>query len=201
MCSRYEVDLATLQGLFALFHGLALPQQLPLEQLAGEIAPSLPGAVVRSLTAGGVAVAAPRWGFTAGGHGAVINARAETIRERALFRDSFALRRCLIPATRFFEWDATAAKNKYAFTRADGAPLLLAGCWRTEQGGARFVVLTREANRSMAPVHERMPVLVAPQNAAAYLTSEAAARQLVAAEGPPLHCTGAGDTQQLTLGF
>lgn len=200
MCSRYEVDLATLQGLFALFHGLALPQQLPLEQLAGEIAPSLPGAVVRSL-AGGLAVAAPRWGFTAEGHGAVINARAETIRERALFRDSFALRRCLIPATRFFEWDATAAKNKYAFTRADGAPLLLAGCWRTEQGGERFVVLTREANRSMAPVHERMPVLVAPQNAAAYLASEAAARQLVAAEGPPLHCTNAGDTQQLTLGF
>lgn len=200
MCSRYEVDLATLQGLFALFFGLALPQQLPLEQLAGEIAPSLPGAVVRSL-AGGVALAAPHWGFTAEGHGAVINARAETIRERALFRDSFALRRCLIPATRFFEWDATAAKNKYAFTRADGAPVLLAGCWRTEQGGERFVVLTREANRSMAPVHERMPVLIAPQDAAAYLASETAARQLVSAEGPPLHCAGAGDTQQLTLGF
>ncbi len=200
MCSRYEVDLATLQGLFALFFGLALPQQLPLEQLAGEIAPSLPGAVVRSL-AGGPALAAPRWGFTAEGHGAVINARAETIRERALFRDSFALRRCLIPATRFFEWDATAAKNKYAFTRADGAPVLLAGCWRTEQGGERFAVLTREANRSMAPVHERMPVLIAPQDAPAYLASETAARQLVSAEGPPLRCTGAGDTQQLTLGF
>ena len=200
MCSRYEVDLATLQGLFALFFGLALPEQLPLEQLAGEIAPSLPGAVVRSL-AGGPTLAAPRWGFTAEGHGAVINARAETIRERALFRDSFALRRCLIPATRFFEWDATAAKNKYAFTRADGAPVLLAGCWRTEQGGERFVVLTREANRSMAPVHERMPVLIAPQDAAAYLASETAARQLVSAEGPPLRCTGAGDTQQLTLGF
>ena len=200
MCSRYEVDLATLQGLFALFFGLALPEQLPLEQLAGKIAPSLPGAVVRSL-AGGPTLAAPRWGFTAEGHGAVINARAETIRERALFRDSFALRRCLIPATRFFEWDATAAKNKYAFTRADGAPVLLAGCWRTEQGGERFVVLTREANRSMAPVHERMPVLIAPQDAAAYLASETAARQLVSAEGPPLRCTGAGDTQQLTLGF
>ena len=200
MCSRYEVDLATLQGLFALFFGLALPEQLPLEQLAGEIAPSLPGAVVRSL-AGGPTLAAPRWGFTAEGHGAVINARAETIRERALFRDSFALRRCLIPATRFFEWDATAAKNKYAFTRADGAPVLLAGCWRTEQGGERFVILTREANRSMAPVHERMPVLIAPQDAAAYLASETAARQLVSAEGPPLRCTGAGDTQQLTRGF
>ena len=200
MCSRYEVDRATLQGLFALFHNLALPQQLPLQQLAGEIAPSLPGAVVRSL-AGSPVLAAPRWGFAAEGRGLVINARAETIRERALFRDSFALRRCLVPATRFFEWDATAAKNKYAFTRADGAPLLLAGCWRTEQGGERFVVLTREANRSMAPVHERMPVLVAPQDAAAYLASETAARQLLAAEGPPLHCTGAGDTQQLTLGF
>ena len=72
---------------------------------------------------------------------------------------------------------------------------MLAGCWRTEQGGERFVVLTREANRSMAPVHERMPVLIAPQDAAAYLASETAARQLVSAEGPPLHCAGAGDTR------
>ena len=99
------------------------------------------------------------WGFTNPvKKGLIINARAETAREKVSFSDSIAKRRCVIPASGFYEWDPY--KARYRFTSPEGGLLLLAGIYREEQGAPRFTVLTTEANDSMIGVHDRMPVMI-----------------------------------------
>ena len=84
----------------------------------------------------------------------VINARCETALEKPLFRNLLLRSRVIIPADSFDEWDRR--KVKYAFARRDGSPLLFAGI----RSGASFVLLTTAANASMAPVHDRMPLVL-----------------------------------------
>ena len=99
------------------------------------------------------------WGFeNPYRKGLVINARGESAGEKTLFKESLAKRRCIIPATGFYEWDSW--KARFRFTEPDGSLVLLAGLWRPEADGPRYTILTTEANRSMTPVHDRMPVRV-----------------------------------------
>ena len=184
MCCRYYLDKELLEELYRQFHGLPRAMQLPLG--AAEVFPTDAAPALRA-QAGGSELFWPRWGFAVPGRRSpAVNARAETAAARPLFAESFLHRRCLLPASRFFEWDAAPGKTKYAFVRADGAPLLLAGLWRPVPDGAQFTVLTAAANASMAPVHDRMPVLIAPGDADAYLADAAAAAALIAAPGPAL---------------
>lgn len=99
------------------------------------------------------------WGFTSPYRSRlIINARAETAGEKPMFAGSMRRRRCVIPASGFYEWDAF--KARFRFTAEDGGLLLLAGCYREEQGQNHYTILTTEANESMRPVHDRMPVLI-----------------------------------------
>ena len=99
------------------------------------------------------------WGFTNPYRkGLIINARAETAREKKLFADSIQNRRCIIPASGFYEWDAY--KARFRFTAPKGGLILLAGFYHEEQGTPRYTILTTEANESMRPVHDRMPVMI-----------------------------------------
>ena len=96
-----------------------------------------------------------RWGFARPGARAVINARSETVQEKAMFR---CAGRCLLPASGYYEWGGEQ-KRCYAFARPGGA-IYMAGLWRREADGEkRFVILTREATAEAARVHARMPVL------------------------------------------
>ena len=95
-----------------------------------------------------------------------INARAETVATTPMFRDAFAHRRCLVPADAFYEWRrGPAGKTPYAVARADGQPLALGGIWEGWRGAddtveRSFAILTTGANATMAPIHDRMPVVV-----------------------------------------
>jgi putative SOS response-associated peptidase YedK len=100
-----------------------------------------------------------------------INARAETLATSPMFRDALARRRCLVPADAFYEWQATGAgkppagKLPWAIARADGAPLVFAGLWEGWRGadGAvlrTFTIVTTQANATLRPLHERMPVIL-----------------------------------------
>ncbi|MDR0916874.1 MAG: SOS response-associated peptidase [Oscillospiraceae bacterium] len=101
-----------------------------------------------------------KWGFAGFDGKTIINARSETAREKAMFRDSMARRRCLIPASGYFEWQKSGSRKiKYRFY-APEAPLLLAGCWREDAEGASFVILTRNAVGGAETIHDRMPVMV-----------------------------------------
>ena len=100
-----------------------------------------------------------QWGFPGFDKGKLlINARAESVKDRPTFADSYAERRCVLPAAGFYEWDKK--KEKVTFTVPENRILYLAGIYRPYGEEKRFVVLTREANASMAPVHDRMPLIL-----------------------------------------
>ena len=103
-----------------------------------------------------------KWGFLGFEKGKLlINARAESALERKTFRDSLQHRRCIIPAKGFYEWDKS--KEKFSYERKDAPVLFMAGCYNRYQGEERFVILTTEANPSVAPVHHRMPLILDPE--------------------------------------
>lgn len=93
-----------------------------------------------------------------GGKGVLINARAETVTDKLTFRKSFLERRCLIPASGFYEWDTQ--KNKYYFNRSDGKVLYLGGFYRNEDGENRFIILTKQSTPPVEKHHNRIPVIV-----------------------------------------
>jgi len=104
-----------------------------------------------------------------------INARAETVHEKPAFRSSFKSKRCLVPATGFFEWQATGEGKvpHYIFLKSQ-EPFAIAGLWEawTSSEGAvkeTFALLTTQANAFMQPLHDRMPVIIDPPNWKRYL--------------------------------
>jgi putative SOS response-associated peptidase YedK len=113
-----------------------------------------------------------------------INVRSETASRRAAFRDAFFHRRCLIPASGFYEWRRSPASRPppWLFRMSDGRPFALAGLWQpaTDVGtSASCAILTTEPNDLARAVHDRMPVLVAPSDYAVWLNPELAdAREL-----------------------
>lgn len=98
-----------------------------------------------------------------------INARAETAATKAAFKDSFLRKRCLIPADGFYEWERLESGGKlpHFVHHADGSPLALAGLWGSWKApdGERVTtctILTTRPNGLMAPIHDRMPVILSP---------------------------------------
>jgi len=126
----------------------------------------------------------------------MINARAETVAEKPAFRAAFRRRRCLIPASGFYEWQKPARGPKQPFwiAAADGGLLTFAGLWETwlsPDGGElqTCTIITTAANDSLAPIHHRMPVILAPDDFGAWLdvrdeTDTAAASALLRPASP-----------------
>lgn len=108
----------------------------------------------------------PHWAKDPGIGAKLNNARAEGIETKPSFRDPFRRRRCLIPADGFYEWKPEGkVKQPYYFSAASGAPLAMAGVWESWRGEDGEVlrtcaVITTGPNAVMAPIHDRMPVLV-----------------------------------------
>jgi putative SOS response-associated peptidase YedK len=98
----------------------------------------------------------------------MINARSETAPEKPSFRRAFRERRCLIPADGFYEWQRTnGAKQPFYIHMEDGRPFAFAGLWESwGRGGEGEIrtctILTTAANAVVGEIHERMPVIVAP---------------------------------------
>ena len=97
----------------------------------------------------------------------LINARAETVAERPAFRTAFKKRRCLVPADGFYEWKRENGKTPYYFRLKDESPFAFAGLWERWEKGEEPVesctLITCEANGVVAPVHNRMPVILDPK--------------------------------------
>jgi putative SOS response-associated peptidase YedK len=106
----------------------------------------------------------------------MINARLETVAERPAFRRAFERFRCLILADGFYEWRPTpgAPKQPFHITRTDGRPFSFAGLWsiwHAPDGGKlrTCTILTRAANPAISPLHDRMPVILAPDDESGWL--------------------------------
>jgi putative SOS response-associated peptidase YedK len=154
------------------------------------IAPSQPVAAVRG-TDGERELVLLKWGLipswskdaTIGQK--LINARAETVAEKPSFRSAFKQRRCLIPASGFFEWQkqGTGRKQPFFISLRDGEPFSFAGlweCWHDPDGEEveTCTILTTTANKVMQPIHERMPVILGPSAEEQWLDPRASADAL-----------------------
>lgn len=143
------------------------------------------------LSAEGDRVLSPmRWGFTPPWRKRLdegpplINARSETIAEKPAFREACRQRRCLIPADGFYEWRTTPGETKkpvkqpFWIAPADAAPLVFAGVWTLWAGGPEatpietVAIVTCAANEALRPLHERLPVAIAPDAFGLWLGQE-----------------------------
>src|ERR1700730_18697474 len=126
---------------------------------------------------------------------ATFNARVETITEKPMFRRAFKRTRCLIPASGYYEWhDATDGKQPYYFTRRDEAPITIAGLWdewRDRQAGETIrscAMIITDANEFVGELHDRMPVILEPEQVEAWLTGTAGLEILKPAANDVLQC-------------
>lgn len=114
----------------------------------------------------------PSWAKDAKGGAAMINAKAETVEEKPAYRKAFASRPCLVPADGFYEWKPIGPKEKqpHFITTKDKEPFAFAGLWewwrandapKDAPGLETFTILTTEPNAICAPLHNRMPVMLA----------------------------------------
>ena len=118
----------------------------------------------------------PSWAKDASIGSRLINARSETAAGKPAFRSAFKQRRCVVPASGFYEWMKTGgAKQPYFITRADGQSLGLAGLWEnwTDPDSGKelrtFTILTTDANEALKPLHDRMPVILEPEDVGRWL--------------------------------
>ena len=119
----------------------------------------------------------PFWARDAKFGYSTFNARAEEVLNKPAFREAFRQRRCLVPADAFYEWQVRDSKTKlpYAIALRSGAPYAFAGLWETWKGGTgeplqSFTIITTDPNELMEPLHDRMPVIVAPRDYTRWLT-------------------------------
>lgn len=172
MCGRYDNLIA--RGTYEALFGVArLPQSnFPPRY---NVAPTDPIPIVRVDPRDGEReVAMARWGLIPfwmkekpkAPH---INARAETVHKTPLFREAFAKRRCLIPATGYYEWQKRAdGKQPYRFVQKDLEPFAFAGLWEytriNDEGIVSAAIIVGEPNPLAAAVHDRMPVILMPDD-------------------------------------
>jgi putative SOS response-associated peptidase YedK len=169
MCGRYAITSSP-DAIRALFRYGEQPNFPPRHN----VAPTQPVPVVR-LVEGVRQFALLRWGLIPAwvkdprGFSLLINARGESVCDKPAFRNAMKRRRCLLPADGFFEWQATGGPKRPFFIRKrGGGPLAFAGLWEAWMGPngeelETVCIVTTRANRTLAPIHDRMPAIVPPE--------------------------------------
>jgi putative SOS response-associated peptidase YedK len=167
MCGRFALYFPV--ELLAEIFGLSdLPDLVPRYN----IAPTQAAAVVRSTgTARSLDLLrwglVPPWAKDSSAGSRMINARSESLLEKPAFRNAARFRRCIVPASGFYEWKTEGSRIPYYIRLSDGGPMGFAGIWearKTPEGSflETFAILTTAANASMTTIHDRMPVILHP---------------------------------------
>lgn len=199
MCGRYDLSdsPAAIRARFAV---PAVPAYAP----NADLRPTQTAPIVRLDRAGARECVLARWGLVPGWakdltFGArCINARSETAASAPAFRAAYRQRRCLVPVNAFYEWSGPAGhKTKWRITLKDEALFALAGLWEVWHDPAQpdreaietYTILTAAASAQLAPVHERMPVIVRAALHAHWLDPQADAGAVLRAPAPELRLT------------
>lgn len=182
MCGRFALtdDEAALMAFLGFGEGgfsegvVAVPRY--------NIAPTQPIAIVR-VEGGRRQFTFARWGLVPawvedpGAFSLLINARADGLLEKPAFKNAMRYRRCLVPASGFYEWQTRGrSKQPYWIHNSGGGPMAFAGLWETWAGGDgaeidSACIITVDANATVRPIHDRMPAIVAPADFDRWLTS------------------------------
>ena len=171
MCGRYALHANP--EVVALQFGLDAPPEFAASY---NVCPGREILVVRTDREGRRVARAHRWGLVP--HWAkdpaignkLANARGESLTERPAFRDAFRHWRCLVPASGFYEWQARAGRKvPWYLHPLDGELFGLAGITAYWNGLRTVSLITTQPNELMAPIHDRMPVIIAPQDYARWL--------------------------------
>lgn len=175
MCGRFYITEKELDD----FAKLVSEVEQHLLKKHGEI---YPGDTVPIITPnkGRREIHAVKWGFPSWkGKGLIINARSETASEKPMFKAPFQKRRCLIPATGFYEWKRDGKKKTKYFISFDNKLFYMAGLyWFFKDKNDEsvifpaFTILTTNANSKLQEIHDRMPVIIDENNIEKWLFSE-----------------------------
>jgi putative SOS response-associated peptidase YedK len=158
MCGRYfiEIEEIELQQIVAEAERMSKNEPEQITFAGGEIFPSNIVPVISNAGARFM-----KWGFPslAPDRPPLINARSETALTTRTFCDAMQHRRCLVPATSYFEWQKIGKKykDKYEFTLSKREPFFMAGVFTPRK---EFAILTREVTPEIMPIHNRMPVII-----------------------------------------
>jgi putative SOS response-associated peptidase YedK len=183
-------DIDTQPGTIPLPNISALPGNMAKNLVIGEVFPTNIAPVI---TCDGVETV--KWGFPSWkGTGVIINARAETAFNKNMFRKPLLNRRCVIPSGGFYEWartDGGKKKNKYLLRHQEERVLYMAGMIGVFRDTAgcdynSFVILTTAANSSVAPIHNRMPVILAHDERDCWLRDDEFIKYALQRTGPGL---------------
>ncbi len=185
MCTRFFIDKS--QEEIAPITELACRSPLARRFVAagdplktdGEIRPADVVPVIAPDPRGRRSVYPMKWGFTVKEHGNLIfNARSESASSKPAFRGSWAARRCIVPASYYFEWKhytqdgRTKTGEKYSIQPRGYDTAWLCGLYRIEDGFPVFVILTRDAAGDIQSIHDRMPVMLPQDMITPWVTPE-----------------------------
>jgi len=192
MCGRYDLS-DNPAAIRAKFSVPAVPEFAPnIDWRPTNNAP-----IVRLAAEGGRECALARWGLVPGWAPDLkfgtrcINARAETVAALPAFRSAFRKRRCLVPVNAFFEWSGDKGHRlKWRIGLRDEPLFALAGLWEwwqdreSGEGVASYTIVTCAANSAIAPLHDRMPVILREADYARWLDAAADGLPLLAPFDP-----------------
>ena len=185
MCGRYHFSAELLDEIRDLTE--QKDWKLELGVLDRDIHPGDTAPVITAAgdQGGSLRACRQKWGYPGpGGKGLVFNARSESVFEKRMFRDSVSQRRAAVPVSWFYEWNKN--KEKFTFTKEGIRILFLAGFYGRYEDGDRFVILTTQANASMAPVHSRMPLVLEREQVREWILDSKKTKELLGQEPPRL---------------
>jgi putative SOS response-associated peptidase YedK len=132
----------------------------------------------------------PTWAKDSSMGAKMFNARSETVTEKPSFRAAFAQRRCLVPASGYYEWQAReGGKQPYFIYPEDASPLAFAGLWETRKDSDvrtfTFSILTTAARGGLTAIHDRQPVMLRADERDAWMDVDSSADELMAVMASP----------------
>ena len=184
MCGRYSIaaaDPAVLRARFGLGEAVVVERRFNVAPTDGVLAVIGGDPPHGEILRWGLV---PHWAEDLSIGVRAINARAETVASKPLFRESFATRRCLVIADGFYEWKRLESrKQPWHITLAGGEPFAFAGLWASWQGLTgetvrSAAIITTTASPRIAPIHDRMPVILPRAAEATWLDPAAGSDEL-----------------------
>lgn len=199
MCGVFYIDDETAREIEKMIR--KVDERLNGTRVTGDIRPTNIASVIAARN-NELVLSPQRWGFPGfAKQNVIINARAESVLEKRMFRDSVLKRRIVIPATGFYEWNSQ--KEKATFTpmpeKNQNSILFMAGFYNHFENEDKFVILTTAANDSMKDTHDRMPLLLESYELESWLCDDNRLHAFLGKVPPQLQKNQEYEQQRLTL--